>query len=261
MTLPLTNIAMLQFSTENVINSYSHTGGKMNSPRAAWHSATRRSRLTLVLIVSAIGLAISAAAPPAASAVLRPSVSRHTISKNAVPCSFTGWSAQSPGKCGSSAAVRRAVRRAVRPAVRGNGAGCSGWFESADNVMNCENTSITRNGYRVGIRQGYYNPEANPEGFGWTKALQKHNLWIQPTIDAIAGAFPQGSDTNRNYEIYHYTNGVFDQAVLVVADIADTEFDGISTHDGHPVGVITGYCLNDVLAAEQDCPDWVDTTL
>jgi hypothetical protein len=46
-----------------------------------------------------------------------------------------------------------------------------------------------------------------------------------------------------------------------VADIASTDFDGTSTQDGHPVGVITGFCNNGSGKKEPVCPDWVDSSL
>jgi hypothetical protein len=125
------------------------------------------------------------------------------------------------------------------------------------------NTSTTVNGLRVVIRHGYWNPLATPEGFGWEKALNKHNLYIQPIIDTISGALnPYGSNSSRDYEVYHYNvDGNLDQAVIVVADIADTYFDGNYTQDGKTVGVLTGYCLNGSLVEEELCPDWVNNTL
>jgi len=85
---------------------------------------------------------------------------------------------------------------------------------------------------------------------------------MQPIIDTIRMAVnPIGSLSSRNYEIYHYYNGILDQEVVVVADIASTDFDGTSTQDGHPVGVITGFCNNGSGKKEPVCPDWVDSSL
>ena len=61
--------------------------------------------------------------------------------------------------------------------------------------------------------------------------------------------------------MYHYTMGQFDQAVIVVADIANTEFDGAPTQDGKTVGVITGYCEDSAYTVEGLCPAWVNQTL
>jgi hypothetical protein len=80
---------------------------------------------------------------------------------------------------------------------------------------------------------------------------------MQPIIDTIRLAGnPVGPNQNRTYEVYHYTvSGAVDQEVIVVADIADTSFQGTPTQDGHPVGVITGYCLTGGGSAEPECPD------
>ncbi len=96
----------------------------------------------------------------------------------------------------------------------------------------------------------------------WNKALNKHNLWIQATIDTINLSLSiTGGSSNEDYDVYHYNaDGYLDQVVVVVADNIDTEFDGASTQDGQPVGVLTGYCqpgIGDPI--EQHCPDWVDS--
>jgi hypothetical protein len=173
-------------------------------------------------------------------------------------CPVNGWSGQSPDQCSASGSTT------VSPMVRGSGDGCSGYYTGTGHPwMTCENTSTTVNNSRVVIRHGYYNPEASPEGFGWQKALHKHNLFIQPVIDTIAGAqHPRGSNASRDYEVYHFNfDGKLDQEVIVVADIADTSFAGNPTQDGHTVGVLTGYCLNASAVEEELCPDWVNSTL
>jgi hypothetical protein len=129
--------------------------------------------------------------------------------------------------------------------------------------MVCRDTSITVNSFRVAIRHGYWNPDLSPPGFGWSKAYYYHNLWMQPMIDTIRmAANPYGSNSSRDYEVYHYNpDGYLDQRVIVVADIVDIYFDGHYTQDGHAVGVLTGYCESGNGTFETVCPDWVDSTL
>lgn len=70
---------------------------------------------------------------------------------------------------------------------------------------------------------------------------------------------PTGSNSSRNYEVYHNNpDGYVDQEVVVVADIQDNSFQGVSTIDLKAVGVITGYCNTGSGAIEPGCPDWVD---
>jgi hypothetical protein len=156
--------------------------------------------------------------------------------------------------------VRRghaAARCTVSPAWR-NGAGCSGFYTDGGE-MHCRDTADTIHKYRVAIRVGFWTGET---GFGWSKAYYYHNLEMQPMIDTIRLAIPKGSASSRNYEVYHYNaDGYVDQRVVVVADIVETSFQGESTKDGHPVGVITGYCESGSGAFETECPEWVDTTL
>jgi hypothetical protein len=125
--------------------------------------------------------------------------------------------------------------------------------------MRCRDTATTVHGFRVAIRQGYWNGFT---GFGWSKAYYYHNLEMQPIIDTIRmAANPTGSPSSRNYEVYHYDNGILDQEVVVVADIVDPYFQGIYTQDGHSVGVITAYCKDGSGDEEPLCPDWVDSSL
>jgi hypothetical protein len=125
--------------------------------------------------------------------------------------------------------------------------------------MRCRDTATPVHGFRVAIRQGYWN---GITGFGWSKAYYYHNLAMQPIIDTIRmAANPTGSLSSRNYEVYHYDNGTLDQEVVVVADVVDPYFKGTCTQDGHAVGVITGYCNNGSGVKEPRCPDWVNSSL
>jgi hypothetical protein len=122
--------------------------------------------------------------------------------------------------------------------------------------MYCRASAVTVHGLNVAIRKGFWT---GSNGFGWSKAYYYHNLWMQPIIDTITfAATPSGSNSSRNYEVYHYTHGVLDQEVIVVADIQDSSFQGQSTIDGYVLGVLTGYCNNEGGAMEPACPDWVD---
>ena len=200
-----------------------------------------------VLLVAATILAPSALASP-----------RHfEVGQSLPPCPTTSWSSLSPSQCVFSGPTSSSW-------VRGNGQGCGGFYTGTGHPwMTCENSSITVNNFPVVIRHGYWNPEVSPQGFGWAKALDVHNLYIQPIIDTIANALnPTGSNSNRNYEVYHYNgDGNLDQEVIVVADIVDTYFAGNYTQDGASVGVLTGYCLDATGKQEQQCPDWVNSTL
>lgn len=124
--------------------------------------------------------------------------------------------------------------------------------------MQCKAVARTVNNFPVAIRRGFWNGE---NGFGWAKALYYHNLWMQPMIDTITfAASPYGSNSSREYEVYHYNpDGYVDQEVIVVADIQDPNFQGQSTIDGKALGVLTGYCLTGSNANEAQCPDWVDS--
>lgn len=125
--------------------------------------------------------------------------------------------------------------------------------------MNCRATTLTVNNFRVVVRWGFWN---GSNGFGWSKAYYYHNLDIQPIIDTIHKGIPSGSDSSRNYEVYHYSSsGYIDQYVFVVADIVDPYFQNTYTIDGYSVGAITGYCDNGSGQMESQCPEWVDQTL
>lgn len=126
--------------------------------------------------------------------------------------------------------------------------------------MQCRGVAVTVHNLPVPIRYGYWTGTG---GFGWSKAYYYHNLWMQPMLDTITyAANPTGSNSSRDYEVYHYNvDGELDQEVIVVADIQDGSFAGVSTQDGYILGVLTGYCLTPGGVEEPECPDWVNSTL
>jgi hypothetical protein len=176
-------------------------------------------------------------------------------------CPQNTWSALSPSQCGSLAPVTAVLHAAI--ASSGYGYGCGGYYTGTDHPwMTCKGSAIDTTNTPVVVRHGYYNPAADPEGFGWEKARNKHNLWIQAIIDTINMSLDiTGGRSDTDYTVYHYNpDGYVDQTVTVVADNVDTEFDGKSTQDGQPVGVLTGYCTPGVgEPIEEQCPQWVDT--
>jgi hypothetical protein len=200
---------------------------------------------------------------PAASATAQVNVPTHTVVKASTSgCSLTGWNGTNPTDCQATAADTETSGTLSASWV--GGAGCNDYYTGSDHPwMVCRDTSITVNNFRVAIRHGYWNPDLSPPGFGWAKAYYYHNLWMQPMIDTIRmAANPYGSNSSRDYEVYHYNpDGYLDQRVIVVADITDVYFDGHYTQDGHAVGVLTGYCESGNGTFESECPDWVDSTL
>jgi len=224
--------------------------------RAISISLFAKSSSRRILIVAFFAATALGAALPSTSA----SVSHH-VSHSASQCPQNAWSGLPPSQCGSAASAIRTKPHLI-PAA-GYGYGCGGYYTgTAHPWMHCKGSAIDFYGTAVVVRDGYYNPAANPEGFGWNKALNKHNLWIQPIIDTINLSLTiTGGSSNEDYDVYHYNaDGYVDQVVVVVADNVDTEFDGASTQDGQPVGVLTGYCqpgIGDPI--EQQCPDWVDS--
>ena len=127
--------------------------------------------------------------------------------------------------------------------MAGYGYGCGGYYTgTAHPWMKCKGSAIDTFSTAVVVRDGYYNPAANPEGFGWEKALNKHNLWIQAIIDTINMSLNiTGGRADTGYNVYHYNaDGYIDQVVVVAADNYNTQFDGHATQDGQPDGVLTG---------------------
>jgi len=222
------------------------------------------SRATVLLFSGTLALAVLVPAASASTA--------HTAEHQAlVQCARSAWSGTAPGQCTTNpatatgrAAVISTAGTAAAPAWTG-GNGCGGYYTGTGHPwMNCRDTATSTNNYRLAIRTGYWNPAASPPGFGWSKAIDYHNLWMQPIIDTVRLSFSiTGGNSDRDYTVYHYNpDGYVDQTVTVVSDNVDLEFDGAPTQDGHPVGVITGYCTPGVGdPIEQLCPDWVDTTL
>jgi hypothetical protein len=164
-----------------------------------------------------------------------------------------------PGKQARGQFAMRAASANIAPAWN-NDVGCKGYYQGSDpKEMQCRGVSVTVHNLQVPIRYGYWTGSG---GFGWSKAYYYHNLWMQPMLDTIHyAANPSGSNSSRNYEVYHYTNGQLDQEVVVVADIQDSFFAGVYTQDGYILGVLTGYCNNESGAEEPECPDWVNSTL
>lgn len=218
-------------------------------PRAFLRKAV--SSLGRFLLLTLPVMILPMIASPAASAA----TGRRAASSATTGCA--GWSSAPPAQCHAGSAATPTTPVSVSPAWA-NGAGCSGYY-TGSGEMNCRDTAYTINSFRVVIRQGFWT---GSNGFGWSKAYYYHNLWMQPMIDTIRQAIPTGSNSSRNYVVYHYNpDGYVDQRVVVVADIVDAYFQGVYTNDGHSVGVITGYCESGSGAYETVCPDWVDSTL
>ncbi len=164
---------------------------------------------------------------------------------------FTGWSGASPASIGSAGSVS--------PLYKGS-QGCSGYYTGTNpGEMKCRTSADTVHGTRVVVRVGYYT--STTHGFGWSQAYYGRNLYLEPTVGAIAlAANPTGSTSSKDYEVYHYQTGIVNQEVVVVADLEATSFKGVGTQDGHMVGVITGYCKTGTGKKEATCPTWVDHT-
>lgn len=141
-----------------------------------------------------------------------------------------------------------------------NDNGCGGYYLGGNpQEMYCKGTATDIYGHRVAIRQGFWN---GYYGFGWSKAYDYHNLWMQPMLDTITWSTNTSSSlSSENYILYHYANGNLDQEVVVVADLVDPSFGGVGTQDGRALGVVTGHCLGGNGYEETTCPDWVDTSL
>jgi hypothetical protein len=244
-TIPLHGLILI---TAQIIDS---------SPRSARMSLKRSCRLPFAAAFSVVTILALLLLPSSASA----SMTRPAGHSATPQCPLSTWSALSPSRCGSLGPVT-AVRHAAIPSS-GYGYGCGGYYTGTDHPwMTCKGSAIDTTNTPVVVRHGYYNPAADPEGFGWEKARNKHNLWIQAIIDTINMSLDiTGGRSGADYTVYHYNpDGYVDHTVTVVADNVDTEFDGKSTQDGQPVGVLTGYCtpgMGDPI--EEQCPQWVDT--
>jgi hypothetical protein len=162
---------------------------------------------------------------------------------------LTGWTAAPPGGTAITAL----------PAYR-NDSGCAGYYRGdSNNEFYCKASRIDIEGTKVVIRRGFWN---GTRGYGWKKAVDYHNLWIQPIIDVIFFATPRPQQRHeRVYTVYHYTLGYLDQEVVVVSDNIDASYGGVPTPDGKPIGLITAYCRNEPSNKIEPCPDWVDQTL
>jgi uncharacterized low-complexity protein len=204
-----------------------------------WARRAVAGALSMIVI-----LGISA---PSASASAAHHINHQAISQ----CPRNAWSALAPAQCGSST-------NAIISPRAGYGYGCGGYYTGTGHPwMTCKGSAIDTHSVAVVIRHGYYNPAANPEGFGWSKALGKHNLWIQAIVDAIDNSLHiTGGRSAEDYTVYHYNpDGYIDQTVTVVADNVATSFAGNSTQDKQPVGVTTGYCTPGVGdPIEEQCP-------
>ena len=215
-----------------------------------------RSQIAIPVALSAAATAVVVSALTAPSAL----AARSAVTvKSSVSGRCAGWSVKPPSQCEQTSQNNHQVKRSLVAPAWANDAGCSGYYTADSNdEMYCKATAITVNNFKVAIRKGFWD---GSNGFGWSKALYYHNLWMQPMIDTITFALePRGSNSSRNYEVYHYNpDGYLDQEVVVVADIQDDFFQGYPTHDGKAVGVITGYCNNGSGSMETECPDWVDT--
>lgn len=215
-------------------------------------SASRRRWARRAVVGALSMIVILGISVPSASA----SVARHVNHQALSQCPRNAWSGLAAAECGGSTS-------AVISPDSGYGYGCGGLYTGTGHPwMTCKGSAIATNSVAVVIRNGYYNPAANPEGFGWSKALGKHNLWIQAIVDAIDNSLDiTGGRSDQDYTVYHYNvDGYIDQTVTVVADNVATSFDGNPTQDKKPVGVMTGFCTpGEGDPIEQQCPQWVDT--
>jgi hypothetical protein len=144
-----------------------------------------------------------------------------------------------------------------------NDVGCHGYYDDYDTIMGCIAVAIDTQGHKDVLRQGYYNPEGNA-GFGREKAYLKHNLWVQPILDALtfSHTIHVRDDGNREYlAVFHQTPGGDDIAVWVVIDLQKF-YGSINTPDHQELGVLTAYCANPQKKGEPVeplCPNWVNT--
>jgi hypothetical protein len=123
--------------------------------------------------------------------------------------------------------------------------------------MHCRGVAISQGNFGVVARWGFWD---GSNGFGWSKAFYYHNLEMPSILYVIHFGYRTGSPSNKNYDVIHINaSGNPDQEVNVVADTADSSFQGVETPDGRDVGVITGFCDDGSGALESQCPDWVNT--
>jgi hypothetical protein len=205
-----------------------------------------RTALWTILVISA-GIIAGTSRVALAATIQHNAVSRAQI----VSTACSGWSGTAPGECGSAPGGHT-----IKPDYN-NDIGCDGYYTGAGE-MNCRAVALTVHNFPVAARTGFWDGE---NGFGWAKAYYYHNLWLQPILDTITfAATPTGSNSSRDYEVYHYNpDGYVDQEVIVVADIQDPNFQGQPTNDGKALGVLTGYCLTPAGSEERACPEWVDS--
>jgi len=231
-------------------------------------TSPRRAFIIMLAPVASVALALLMPVSSASANIKHPST--HEV-VSACPIR-NAWAGVSPSQCNAKDLKTYKVIPTlghkifgIRMPRAGYGIGCNGLYTGTGHPwMTCKDSAVATNGYRVVDRAGYWQPVANPQGFGRDKLFESHNLWVQPTIDTIALSLSHGGSTSdREYSAYHYNpDGYVDQEVDVYSDNSDTSFAGKPTQDGHTVGVITGFCKPGIgLPREQSCPDWIDNSL
>jgi len=132
-------------------------------------------------------------------------------------------------------------------------AGCSGYYVASKNApdheMSCVGTTYNQLGFRVALRQGFYDGK---DGFGYQKTYLLHNLGPQAILDTIHLAHSITQPVNRRlYEaVHHVLNDEEDEIDLYVWVVANERDDffytkdtgTVYTPDDDLVGVTTGYC-------------------
>jgi hypothetical protein len=103
-------------------------------------------------------------------------------------------------------------------------------------------------GRDVPIRQGYSDAEAggvDAGAFGYDHTCQDHNLCSFVVFEkAITQETGVSKGNNKfQYELYLVDDNLnIDVDILIVQSQNRTDYEGETTPDGRPIGVITGYC-------------------
>ncbi len=124
-------------------------------------------------------------------------------------------------------------------------------------------------GKEVLIRQGYWDKSAQI-GFGRSKIVQAHNVYMQTAANVVAEIPPNEIKPQGNDDVYQTCQGVDEQplpngiCVRVVVRTTDY-FQGEHTPDGHELGVLTAYCIfgnanyNKKTDPKTICPNWINS--
>ena len=109
-------------------------------------------------------------------------------------------------------------------------------------------------GHGVMIRYG----QSGDSGFGYLHMFIDHNLDLGPATHAIQQSAHGLKQANGRYLYGQYhvgAGGNIDQYVNVFEERGPA-----AIHDGHGLGVLTGYCQGPGHSFEAKCPDWVNET-